>query len=212
MIGFFRKKKITISFESPIKDKRIGRKSDLLLKEATKLKKDGDIEGAIRTLRLAYKEIEKGDAGYSIRTYLRLPLYLQKANRNDEAWHEYNRLITSGYPNQSKNPEIIPMDQSLIYDKMRLFLQKEGKNNIAITYGILSYISWCLGLYHQGRIQELNIQKSREHIEQEVKPLLKKAKCEEKLINISDYIEKQLNLLPNISLYDIAKEVERLRQ
>ena len=65
---------------------------DRLLKEATEKKKSGDMDGAIECLRKAYKEIAKTSVNYTVKAYLRLPLYLQYAKRNDEAWSEFHKL------------------------------------------------------------------------------------------------------------------------
>lgn len=118
---------------------------DILLKKATSKKKEGDFDNAIKLLKLAYKEISKGPMVYPVDTFLRLPLYLQAAKRNDEAWREFNFLLTKGYPNQMSDLEFIPMDHSIIYDKMRLFLQREGKPELAIKFGIFSFLSWAIG-------------------------------------------------------------------
>jgi hypothetical protein len=77
-----------------------------LLREATAKKKGGDMEGATKLLREAYVAISKVSTIYSIDTFLRLPLYLQEAGRSDEAWREFNRLLTEGYPNQIESASL----------------------------------------------------------------------------------------------------------
>ncbi|MBU1339480.1 MAG: hypothetical protein KKD56_10475, partial [Acidobacteria bacterium] len=52
-----------------------------------------------------------------IQERLRLPMYLQLAGRNDEAWDELNRLNVQ-YVDQFSQP--------VIANQMRVFLQKEG--------------------------------------------------------------------------------------
>ncbi len=52
---------------------------------------------------------------------------LQKAGRNDEAWSEFNRLITTGYPGQIGGL-VLPMDHSQIYDK-NAAISTEGKES-----------------------------------------------------------------------------------
>src|SRR5258708_2090283 len=96
-----------------------------LLKQATRERDEGNLDAAVETLRRAYGEIAQSYVAYSVDTFLRLPLYLQKAGRNDEAWREFNLLLTRGFPNQIQNLELLPMEHSQIFDKMRLFLQRE---------------------------------------------------------------------------------------
>ncbi|MEA3436837.1 MAG: hypothetical protein U9R43_10270, partial [Thermodesulfobacteriota bacterium] len=125
-----------------------------LLKEATAAKQSGNIDEAISLLRAAYKVISKGDIDYGIKTFLRLPLYLQEAKRQEEAWTEFNNLLVKGIPNQSNDPQLVPMNHSEIYDKMRLYLQREGRNSEAVKFGIFSHFSWATGLFLQKRKSE----------------------------------------------------------
>jgi tetratricopeptide (TPR) repeat protein len=98
-----------------------------LLKQATARKQAGDLDRAVELLREAYKQIEQGNIGYPVDTFLRLPLYLQQAGRTDEAWQEFNLLLKRAQANEISSPEVAPMECSTIYDKMRLFLQRERK-------------------------------------------------------------------------------------
>lgn len=181
---------------------------DTLLKEAIDKRKAGDLENAIKLLREAYKEIGKRSIIYPVDTFLRLPLYLQEAKRNDEAWREFNILLTKGYPSQMNNPELIPMDHSIIYDKIRLFLQREGKSELAVRFGIFSYISWAIGLYRQKRNDELGAYVSRGSFENTIRKLLKKAKKEDLVEKISSIVEEQIKRLPNIDFGELAKGVD----
>ena len=112
-----------------------------LLKMATEKRNAGDINAAIELLRKAYVEIGNDSIVYSVSTFLRLPLYLQQAGHTDEAWREFNLLLTRGFPKQVTNPALLPMEHCQIYDKMRLFLQREKKFDLAVRFGVLSYIS-----------------------------------------------------------------------
>lgn len=183
---------------------------DILLKEATAKKDAGDIIGAIDILKKAYQEISKLETIYPVNTFLRLPLYLQDAGRNDEAWHEFDVLLTKGYPNQMNNPELIPMDHSIIYDKMRLFLQREGKNALAVQFGIFSFLSWAIGLNRQGRKEELRQHISKESIEETTMKLLKKAKKAERLGEITKIVEKQANALSKVDFHELGKSVDEI--
>jgi hypothetical protein len=188
--------------------KQFKKEPDTLLKEATAQKNAGDLENAIKLLRETYQEISQGSTIYPVDTFLRLPLYLQEAKRNDEAWREFNILLTKGYPNQMNNPELIPMDHSIIYDKMRLFLQREGKSELAVRFGIFSYLSWAIGLYRQKRNDELKAYASRESLEDTIRKLLKKAKKQDLIEKVSTIVEEQIKHLPNIDFGELAKRID----
>ncbi len=175
--------------------------ADILLKKATELK-SSDINKSIDLLKQAYIEISKTSTNYSIETFLRLPLYLQAAHRSEEAIIEFNNLLENGYPNQLKLKDIIPMEHSRIYDKMRLFYQREKQNEKAISYGLYSILLDCLGLYLQKRIKELEANKNIIFIKQRITPLLKKAKKIENLDKISNILLDEINKLPNICSFE----------
>lgn len=182
---------------------------DKYLREATAKKKAGDVDGAIESLREAYKIISKTSINYTIDPYLRLPLYLQQAGKNDEAWSEFNRLIVEGYPNQMKIRELIPMDHSAIYDKMRLFLQRENKPIESVKFGVLSHLSWGLGLYYQERKKELKTHISKSSIEAMLEGLLKKAKKPELRSELAKIITLEIKEFPKIDLANIGRKVDQ---
>lgn len=184
--------------------------ADTLLKEATAKKKAGDLETAINLLRDAYQEIGEGSIIHPVNAFLRLPSYLQEAKRTDEAWREFNLLLTKGYPNQKKDPEAIPMDHSIVYDRMRLFLQREGKGELAVRFGIFSYLSRATGLYRQERKDELKKYTSREAFERTIRNLLKKPRKEYLVERISTIVEEQIKRIPNIDFGELAEEIDEL--
>lgn len=147
-----------------------------LLKKATKAEKNGDPNKAISILGDAYKAISKTSISYSVETFLRLPLYLQKAGRNQEAWEQFESLLSGNYHLASNDPELIPMNQSTILDKMRLFLQRSGSPELAVAYGLASYFSRAQGLAWQRRFDEFDLYAEREAIDDLVANLLKRAK------------------------------------
>jgi hypothetical protein len=179
-------------------------RSDILLKEATVKKKEKDWDSAIALLREAYAEIQKEGIEHSINTYLRLPLFLADAGRRDEAWAEFNRLLTDV---SNENPELIPMSHSQIYDKMRLSLQREGRSIEAVRLGVFSYLSWAKGLAMQKREEELIDYKSRESIAAMVKPLLKKAKKEQRQEAVEQIVQAAMLTVPHISFSNISNEL-----
>jgi len=64
-----------------------------LNKEATRLKNAGDLEGAIACLRAAKCLRWTADVHYPIKSWTRLPLFLQAAGRMDEAMVEFQELL-----------------------------------------------------------------------------------------------------------------------
>ncbi len=176
-----------------------------LFKKATNQKKDGDINSAIETLRTAYKQLEKQGIEYPIKTYLRLPLYLQEAGRNDEAWGEFNKLISKQH-----DPFMKSMNHSIIYDKMRLFLEREGKKLLATRFDILSFVTLALAYKEQDRIEEFKQFQNQEDTNDYIKKILKKIKrsdLEEDLYKtISDFIQ---NINAN-KLGDFVRKVDNI--
>src|SRR5690625_2814276 len=85
-----------------------------LLHLATQKKKEGNFDEAIQHLKEAYKVIGKGRINYDIKTLLRLPKYLQLADRSDEAWSEFNKLLSEVYSNRNDNIVIQHIDASII--------------------------------------------------------------------------------------------------
>lgn len=142
---------------------------------------------------------------YPVETFLRLPLYLQAANKNDEAWREFNNLIAFGFPNQMNDPEIKPFEESSIYDKMRLFLQREGKNEHAILFGLLSYLKAAVALKRQKRKSELSTH--MEEVEEYIKPLLKKAKLDDLLKHYVDAINMELKNIDKIDFGSLHNKI-----
>ena len=182
-----------------------------LLSAATAAKKDGNLEAAISLLKKAYESIAATDDSYRVETFLRLPLYLQEAGRKDEAWNEFQKILTNGYPNQSglEYPELVPMANSAIYDKMRLFLQREGRNGEAVKYGLFSHLSWSTGLYLQKRRDEFKDYITSESIDYIVLKLLKKANKTDLLIKISKLIKHEIRNIPNIDFEALGSKVDR---
>lgn len=68
-----------------------------LLKEATKLKRDGDYLAACSLLRVAF-DMESPELRLDIRERLRLPVYLNFAGRPEEAWEDLLQ-VKRDFPN-----------------------------------------------------------------------------------------------------------------
>ncbi|MGD0259942.1 MAG: hypothetical protein ABSD29_08955 [Verrucomicrobiota bacterium] len=151
-----------------------------LLKSATAHREAGRLDKAINDLIEAYRVISKGDVGYPVETYLRLPLFLQEAGRPNEAWIQFYSLLQQGFHLMPRDSCLTPMFHSAIYDKMRLFLQRQGAPLLACCYGLGSRYATALGFYRQMRVDELlailDVDSEREMLTK----MLKKAKATEK--------------------------------
>lgn len=121
------------------------RKAEVSLKRATAFKNAGKLPEAIDELRAFRRHAEKGKVSFPVESYLRLPLYLQSAGRREEAWKEFYRLLEEGYPNQINVEGCIWAERSTVYDKMRLFLQRDEQPRLAFYFGTLSLASSLRG-------------------------------------------------------------------
>lgn len=143
--------------------------SDVLFKEATQLKKSGDLDGAVKALRQAYINAKSEGVSYGTDYYLRLPKYLYEAGRADEAWSEYNRALTKGLGRQATLEGIVAVDHSQIYGSMAGQLKKEKKFYGAAIYQAISALSWEKGMLAQQRASELNFDSLHKTIAQTLK-------------------------------------------
>ena len=89
-----------------------------LLKSATSKHDKKDFDGAVNDLREAYYNMRKATLIYPIATYLRLPLYLQKAGRYHEALTEFDSLLKNTHDTR---------DITVIRNKMKLAAKREEK-------------------------------------------------------------------------------------
>ncbi|MBW2673819.1 MAG: hypothetical protein JRD89_10465 [Deltaproteobacteria bacterium] len=177
------------------------------LKLATSQKREGNLDQAIESLRAAYAEIAKGQTTYTVDTYLRLPLYLQAAGRNDEAWSEFNRLLNDGYPNQLSDFSVQTMEHSEIYNKMRLFLQREGKNDKAVVIGVLSSLARARGLHLQRRKKEYSQFISNSEFESTLTPLLKKAHKMQCMPQMVEIMKQAASNPSDMNFADVSKRI-----
>ncbi|MEW8437705.1 MAG: hypothetical protein AB2689_06065 [Candidatus Thiodiazotropha taylori] len=202
----FKKKRHGLIVKTSVNDK-LFKKYAKLNKEATVLKKQGNIEAAIDRLKQAYAEASKTEIKVTVEDYLRLPAFLQIAGRNDEAWSWFNKLI---HQFLSDN-----MSLSRIYDKMRLFRQRENQYKDAIKYAVLSKMYWCMGLNHQ--VTQLGWDDRKEELDNckidisiGYEKLLKKASCSEKEDDLKNLIEEHMKSFPKIKVAQLIKEIETL--
>lgn len=102
------------------------------------------------------------------------------------------------------------MEHCQIYDKMRLFLQCEKKFDLAIRFGIWSYISRAVGLHRQKRKAELKDYIDRENIEENIGALLKKAKKLNLKNELADVVEAETKVLPNVDFGKLGRKIDEL--
>ncbi|PUB83976.1 MAG: hypothetical protein DBP02_10095 [gamma proteobacterium symbiont of Ctena orbiculata] len=202
----YKKRRYGFVAKTTVNDK-LFKKYAKLNKEATALKKQGNIEAAIDKLNEAYAEASEKELTVTINDYLRLPAYLQIAKRNDEAWSWFNKLI------QQFSYDFMSLSQ--IYDKMRLFRQREKKNKDAIKYAVLSNIYRCMGLHQQ--VTKLGWDDRKEELENckigisvGYEKLLKKANCSELEGDLTKLIEAHIKSFPKIKVAQLIKDIEAL--
>lgn len=163
------------------------------LKVATELKRDGNLAGAIEMLKASYEKIKESTTSYGVETYLRLPVCLQLAGRNDEAWGFLNRLITKGYPNQLNNKALNTLDKSKIYHSMSNFLHKEKKHHQAIVFESMSLAAWAQ--YHYLQSEERCRSREKEMRKDSQRAFIRASKPEEIFTKLVESIPKKARTL-----------------
>lgn len=205
---FLRRKKGSVEF---VTETRVNtdqfRKYNDLMKESTALKKSGKFNEAVEKIKEAYKEAQEKSLTLTVNDYLKLPPYLQKAGKNDEAWGWFNDLIRS-FAND-------PMSLSQIYGKMGLFRERENNPRDAIKYNVLSSMYWCLGLHEQitqhgwtDRKPELT--RCKQNITDGYEKILKKAGCEHLEGGLKKLIAEHMKVFPNIRMPDVVRDINKL--
>lgn len=130
-----------------------------LLREATRLRTI-NMDAAIACLR---RFNEMGAMSADVKNYLRLPLYLQKAGRFEEAKREFQLLldtskavVDASFSHQSESVRTMLYHARLytIYDKMRLVYEREGLRDIAEEYSKLYDIHNATHQKMMGEVQE----------------------------------------------------------
>lgn len=155
LFDFIKKKRVTdtstnlkVTITSTPGKKTIDEENiDRLLGEASYHKKNQEVDVAIEKLKAAFKLMPANKwYGLSTQTRCRLPQYLHLAGRNDEAWNEFNNLILFiGEHGTSRIDQYLGF--SYVYDKMRLYLEREKRYEPAVVLGIEAYVFEVIG-YH----------------------------------------------------------------
>jgi len=186
------------------------KKIRVLLKDAAQKRRSKNLDEAIALLRQAYEEIKKSNISFPFDTFLRLPLYLQQAAYIDESLSEFELLLNHGYPNQPEEESLILMDRSIIYDKMRLVLQREKRYIDAAKYCTMSRMSGIIALHKQDMLNDLPVDDRVDSINKDVAGLLNKGKRPELLAPFNTITKKHLLLLPNIDLNELKHGLDNI--
>ncbi len=134
----------------------------VFFREATEKHKEGEHLQAIDLFNKGVHIYRSSSAVPSDDILVRLPNYLKALGRTHEAWGEYPKILNA----YDDYKEIIrPMIFSKVYDKMRLFQQREKNHEMAAVYAALSYVAWHKGLLLQNRHEELEGWSLNENIE-----------------------------------------------
>ena len=168
------------------------------LKKATKKKKEDKLDEAIEILKETFLE-DKNELPISDR--LRLPMYLQKANRNEEGWQELSRLLST---------RSVGFDRCDILDKMSLFRKREKAYDDAMALGIQSYLEFiAVEKKFNNRKEVIKNLTKNSMIESTIKKLIKKTNFEKKsndVLNlVKSYIKKETYV--NLNLYEELKNI-----
>ena len=207
-----------------------------LIKIAKKQKKNGDLEGAIETFRKAYQINKEKGEGLAPVAFLQLPMYLQAAGKNDEGWTVFNKLFTDDcFSCFHLNYKASYYD---IYDKMRLFLQREKKMVKAVPYGVVSHIEHGVSNFKTWKYYEKQKKDAKNKYEKQqcdifiknhrdiylrlcsdeflptlrkkFTPLLKKAKKLDCMDKILIITQTRLKKLPQHDIQGIHTEIEKI--
>ena len=133
-----------------------------LSRQATALLAAGNGDAAIASLRAEREIMDEVELGWGAQSFLRLPLYLQRAGRSAEAWSEFlalfERFTPSAYPGKFSSY----WDIVRVYDKARLFMQRERKPTLASCYSVATYLSEAAATQHRGLDRSLPASMRRE--------------------------------------------------
>ena len=174
-------------------------KARTLFKEATAASHD-DPEGAVRLFRNAREHAALSGIDFGVDVFLRLPRYLQAAGSSGEARREFENLLVHSYPNMHLASWSRRRMECEVYDKMRLFLQREKRFFEAVIFGAKSVI-WdikasLLYLEEVGPEWDYEIRRDREHLCRELTKLLRRARSLELLDETLDVLSEWADAQP----------------
>jgi len=178
--------------------------TSVLLKEATQRKKSDDLAGAIACLKSAYKIMCEKPEWFSAESACRLPMYLCENKQVQEGWDTFIDICK-----RSDRYSI-----SVVYNKMRLFLQRTGKPLNAVKYGIFSCLAEMVNGYLNNEVAKKNggcqVQIISTMSEDEIEKLLKKAKRAEITSNVKNIVDKYFDQIPKVDFTELGKELDSL--
>lgn len=195
------RRRIRISIDDQIND---------LNKRVTAFKKAKDYDQAIEALQKSYKLMKLTRTQYTVKNYLRAPMILQLAGRNEEAWDAYLHLLKAGYPHQSRSRDTVLMEKYAIYDKMRLHLQRTKEPVEAIVYQVLSTLCWSEALRLQNRSSEHEHTLTEEYSRASVEPALKKATMTSATDEVTEVLRTMLNDPRNLNIQSAEEKLRTL--
>jgi hypothetical protein len=193
-----------VSHGAPPKQTR----ADEWLKEAAALKDADDVDGAIKLLKRAFEEIRRENVLYSVETFLRLPVYLQRAGKMKDAWQEFNHLLFKGYPNQPKDEAILAIDRAKIFEKMRVFLERDGRADVGAVYGVFHLVCKGIALHKEQRQRELRSSFSKTACADCIHELKKHPGNLGPLQPVRDAIVEELGRYPDVDFEMLGKRID----
>lgn len=117
-----------------------------LQRQATCHKDAKDWDSAIDCLRKSEQLTKEIDFGFSMATYLRLPLFLQKAGRFDDAMQEFERLLGKidqrikrqfSHKGAKVRRKLAHAERATTYEKMALVCKRQKLPEMAAKYRAL---------------------------------------------------------------------------
>jgi hypothetical protein len=139
----------------------------------------------------------------NITEILKIPMYLQKAKRYEEAWAVYNRLLEERFQD---NVDYLGI--SKIYDKMRVQLQNEKRFRDAMIMGFYSYMWDAAELKKTGNMAQYEKYTMKVELIKLSESLLKKLKQEDLKDKVADIISKYIIFLPEIDKDKFEEELK----
>ena len=118
-------------------------------------------------------------------------------------------LLFKGFPTQVEDDKFLPMTRHLVFDKMRLFLQREKNEQLAEIFSIFAAVSWRVGLQRQDRIEELTDQSSDDDVPEMISKL--EAYTSPDIIKqLCEAVSGELRRFPDIDYNRMGRAMEKV--
>lgn len=185
---------------------------------AAALKAAGDLPGAIQLLRAEVDEM-KGQTSFAWtpNCYLQLAAYLQESGANDDGWSMLQKV--AGEAVRTQKGANLHFCLSQIYDKQRLYVQREGRHLAAIGPGVIAYFEeaiacWrrceedpALAEHFQSRLQQHT---GQDNTQQYVRALLKKTGRPDLETSVVELLLREIERLPNPDSSAVITAIQKL--